>query len=99
MTTRTGEESLVAAIDDPAAGRALAAERALVRALEADCHTPVGAHAQTPAPHALRLRAFVGAADGSAWVRDELDGPEPERLGAEVAERLLSAGAREVLAS
>jgi hypothetical protein len=40
----------------------------------------------------------VGAADGSAWVRDELDGADPERLGAAVAQRLLSAGAREVLA-
>jgi hydroxymethylbilane synthase len=70
-----------------------------VRALEADCHTPVGAHAQVLASGALTLRAFVGAVDGSAWVRDEIDGAEPERLGAEVAERLLSAGAREVLAS
>ena len=100
VTTRTGEESLVAAIDDAAAARALTAERALVRTLEADCHTPVGAHAQVLASSdALRLRAFVGAADGSAWVRDELDGTQPERLGAEVAQRLLSAGAREVLAS
>ena len=98
VTTRAGEESLVAAIDDPAAARALAAERALVRALEADCHTPVGAHAQVLGSDALRLRAFVGAADGSAWVRDELDGADPERLGAAVAQRLLSAGAREVLA-
>ena len=98
VTTRAGEESLVAAIDDPAAARALAAERALVRALEADCHTPVGAHAEVLGSDALRLRAFVGAADGSAWVRDELDGADPERLGAAVAQRLLSAGAREVLA-
>ena len=82
----------------PAAARALVAERALVRALEADCHTPVGAHAEVLGSHALRLRAFVGAADGSAWVRDELDGADPERLGAAVAQRLLSAGAREVLA-
>jgi hydroxymethylbilane synthase len=99
VTTRGGEESLVAAIDDAAAARALAAERALVRALEADCHTPVGAHAQVLTSDALRLRAFVGAADGSAWVRDELDDSDPERLGAAVAQRLLSAGAREVLAS
>ena len=98
VTTRTGEEGLVAAIDHAPSARALAAERALVRALEADCHTPVGAHAQVDAPGNLTLRAFVGAADGSAWVRDELDGEEPERLGAEVAARLLSAGAREVLA-
>jgi 3-oxoacyl-ACP reductase-like protein len=31
-------------------------------------------------------------------VRDELTGPDPEALGADVAARLLSAGAREVLA-
>jgi hydroxymethylbilane synthase len=99
VTTRVGEESLVAAIDEPTAARALAAERALVRALEADCHTPVGAHAQVLGSEALRLRAFVGAADGSAWVRDELEGSDPERLGAAVAQRLLSAGAREVLAT
>jgi hydroxymethylbilane synthase len=98
VTTRSGEESLVAAIDDAPSARALAAERALVRALEADCHTPVGAHARVLASETLRLRAFVGAADGSAWLRDELDGAEPERLGAAVAQRLLSAGAREVLA-
>jgi hydroxymethylbilane synthase len=98
VTTRSGEEALVTAIDDPPSARALAAERALVRALEADCHTPVGAHARTDGPAGLRLRAFVGAADGSAWVRDELEGSEPEPLGAEVARRLLSAGAREVLA-
>ncbi len=99
VTTRAGEESLVAEIDDRAAAWALTAERALVRALEADCHTPVGAHAQVLGADALRLRAFVGAVDGSAWVRDELDGPDPERLGAAVAQRLLSAGAREVLAA
>jgi hydroxymethylbilane synthase len=99
VTTRAGEQSLVADIDDPATAWALAAERALVRALEADCHTPVGAHAQVLGSDALRLRAFVGAVDGSAWVRDELDGSDPERLGAAVAQRLLSAGAREVLAS
>jgi hydroxymethylbilane synthase len=98
VTTRTGEQELVAALDHAPSARALAAERALVRALEADCHTPVGAHAQALAPGALTLRAFVGAVDGSAWVRDELDGDEPERLGTAVAERLLSAGAREVLA-
>jgi hydroxymethylbilane synthase len=96
VTTRAGEESLVAAIDDPGSARALAAERAVVRALDADCHTPVGAHASGAGT--LTLRAFVGAADGSAWVRDELEGDDPEALGAEVAARLLSAGAREVLA-
>jgi hydroxymethylbilane synthase len=99
VTTRAGEEGLVAAIDHAPSARALTAERALVRALQADCHTPVGAHADVLASGTLRLRAFVGATDGSAWVRDELDGDDPEQLGAAVAARLLSAGAREVLSS
>jgi len=96
-----------AAITHEPTWRALLAERALVRALGADCRTPVGAHAGVrscnPALCAnarsdpLRLRAFVGAVDGSAWVVDALEGDDPEALGAEVARRLLSAGAREVL--
>jgi hydroxymethylbilane synthase len=98
VTTRTGDEGRVASLHDEPSARALAAERALVRALDADCHTPVGAHARANGG-ALVLRAFVGAVDGSAWVRDELEGDDAERLGAEVAARLLSAGAREVLAA
>jgi hydroxymethylbilane synthase len=88
---------VVAAIDDAPSAQALVAERALVRALEADCHTPVGAHARLSGG-GLALRAFVGAPDGSAWVRDDQEGDDAEELGARVAARLLSAGAREVLA-
>jgi hydroxymethylbilane synthase len=79
----------------------LTAERALVRTLQADCHTPVGAHAsRDPAGGRLTLRAFVGREDGSMWLRDELtEHPpsNPERLGETVAQRLLAAGAAEVL--
>ncbi len=77
--------------------RALRAERAVVRVLQADCHTPVGVHAEAADGGALALRAFVGRADGSAWLRDELTGEDPEALGAAVAQRLLAAGAEEIL--
>jgi len=97
VTTRAGEESLVSTLRHDASMQALCAERAVVRALDADCHTPVGAHASSLPDGRVRLRAFVGAPDGSAWVRDELDGDDAEALGAAVAERLLTAGAREVL--
>ncbi len=96
LTTRTGEERLVAGARDASAERALRAERAFVLALGADCETPVGAHARAAGAE-LHLTAFAGAEDGSAWVRDELDGDDPEALGAEVARRLLAAGAAEVL--
>ena len=103
ITARTGDAAAFAAtraLDDGPTSICLRAERALVRALEADCHTPVGAHAVLDGG-ALRLRAFVGRADGSAWLSDTLarsDGAaDPDGLGAEVAARLRAAGADEVL--
>ena len=89
-----------AVLTDGDALTALTAERALVSALEATCHTPIGAHARREAG-ALRLSAFVGLPDGSHWIRDELDGDaaaDPAAHGREVARRLEAAGARELLA-
>lgn len=101
LEAREGDEDArraVEALRDDAAERALACERALVAALGADCSTPVGAHAtDLEVPGTLRLRAFVGAVDGSHWIADELDGEDPVALGREGAQRLLAAGAEAVL--
>ena len=77
---------------------ALTAERAVVTGIGASCHTPVGAHARLTGG-VLRLDAFAGMPDGSAWVKDSLEGTpeEPRALGEDVARRLLSAGAGELL--
>lgn len=99
LEARAGDDATAAAVTKLTGGGSfvtLLCERALVRALDADCHTPVGAHAE-PIDGGLRLRAFVGRPDGSAWITDELQGPDPEPLGDAVAERLLAAGAAEVL--
>jgi hydroxymethylbilane synthase len=96
IQARAGAEDLP--IADADATACLTAERAVVRILGADCHSAVGAHARTEGTDStVRLVAWVGAADGSAWVRDELEGGDPEALGVAVAERLLAAGARELL--
>ena len=78
---------------------ALLAERALVAGIDATCRTPVGAHAR-PEDGALRIDSFAGMPDGSRWIRDSLtgDAAEPAALGAQAAERLLAAGAGELLA-
>jgi hydroxymethylbilane synthase len=88
----------VQAISDPETFACLRAERALAAAVQASCNTPIGAHAQV-GPGRLRLSAWVGLPDGSAWVSDRLDGEpgSPEALGAAVAERLKAAGAGELL--
>jgi hydroxymethylbilane synthase len=88
------------AITDGDTFACLLAERALARALEASCHTPLGAYAVPAGCGCLHLRAWVGLPDGSAWVSDELLGGfyDPEALGRRVAERLRTAGAGELLA-
>ena len=88
-----------AAITDRQAFACLLAERALARELEASCHTPLGAHAAPVDGEGLRLRAWVGLPDGSAWASDELLGglEDPEALGRDVAGRLRLAGAGELL--
>ena len=77
----------------------LTAERAVVAALDATCRTPVAAYARLEAG-ALVMDAFVGVPDGSVWIRDELEGDadEPAELGLELAQRLILAGAQDVLA-
>lgn len=102
LEARTGDgavASAAAALTEPGALACLTAERALVQRLEATCHTPIGAHATRDGDDRLALVAFVGLPDGSHWIRDELDGPadDPSALGAAVGERMLAAGAAELL--
>jgi hydroxymethylbilane synthase len=99
LEARAGDESARDAarrLDDPGASACLRAERALAAALGASCHTPVGAHARADGQR-LALTAWVGVPDGSAWVRDERTGDDPEALGREVGERLLAAGGGDIL--
>jgi hydroxymethylbilane synthase len=91
LQARTGDAAAREAVAPIASERSLAclsAERAAVRVLGASCHTPVGVHCD-----GHRTRGFVGAVDGSSWVLDEVEGLDGERL----AERMLAAGARELL--
>lgn len=99
---RTGDRmaaELAGAIADPQSHTELLAERAVCRVLGASCHTPVGVHAHHLGGR-LAVTAYIGLGDGSAWLRDSLAGnPDtPEELGRDFANRLLSAGARELLA-
>jgi hydroxymethylbilane synthase len=98
---RAGDGSaaeLAGAITDPGSLTRLTAERALVAALDASCRTPVAARAALDDGE-LTLSGFAGLPDGSVWIRDSLRGPadDPTLLGSAVADRLLAAGARDVL--
>lgn len=100
LEARTDDEralSAALAITHEPTWLALQAERALVSLLHASCNTPLGAHA-TIGEQGIVLRTFVGLPDGSAWLRDEAPSAQrPEQAGALAAQRLLAAGAGELL--
>ena len=85
------------AVNDAATMACVLAERTLVHALGAGCETPVGAYCRTLDDGRAALTAWVGLPDGSEWLRDELTG-DPAELGARCAERMIAAGAPELLA-
>jgi hydroxymethylbilane synthase len=76
----------------------LTAERTAVLALDATCQTPVGVCARL-GDGELTVHGYAGLPDGSEWVRDRVTGdPEqPAALGQSLAERMIAAGARDVL--
>ncbi|HEX6752726.1 MAG TPA: hydroxymethylbilane synthase [Solirubrobacterales bacterium] len=101
LQTRSGDKetaTAVAGTGEETALRELTAERAVVSLLEATCSTPIGVRAAL-ASGAMSIDAFVGLPDGSEWIRDRVEGDptEPAALGAELAQRLLATGARELL--
>ena len=94
-------ESATAAgrISDRGALIELTAERAAVGALEqASCNTPVGIHARHQEGE-LVVEGYAGLPDGEEWVRDRVagDADQPAALGEALAERMLAAGAAELL--
>ncbi len=103
LQTRDGDDGALQAVEpinEGIAMRELTAERTVVSLLGATCNSPLGVHAKIDSTSSqMRIDAFVGLPDGSEWLRDRIDGnsAEPTLLGAELAQRLLVTGARDLL--
>jgi hydroxymethylbilane synthase len=78
LQVRAGEETLVAAADDPETRRRVEAERVCVAALGAGCLAPAAAHHDGHV-----LTALVAGADGE-WI-ERRSGDDPAALGRELA--------------
>jgi len=98
LEARTGAvaREVLSEVIDPIATACVDAERTLVHALGASCNTPVGAHAVAIDADIVQLTGWVGLPDGSAWLSDRVSGP-PAQAGLRCAERMLAAGARDLL--
>ena len=90
---------MISFMDHAPTRREILAERAFLKRLGGGCQFPVAAYARGQG-NDIVLRGLVGNMDGSKMIMDELKGPatEWERLGMEMAERILSYGGRAILA-
>jgi hydroxymethylbilane synthase len=85
-------------LNDSAARAATTCERALLNRLGGGCQVPIGAFAETR-DGKLHLEAIVADPDGSKPLRESRDGNlnDPERLGNDVGDTLLSRGGDAIL--
>jgi len=98
LESRVDLTGLLAPLNHADTACCVAAERAFSRALSGNCNLPLGAYAELNGTH-LRLRGFVGTADGSRIVSGELAGPgaDPQSLGSALARQLKARGAADIL--
>jgi hydroxymethylbilane synthase len=87
-------------LNHPPTQSAVTAERALLAALGGGCQVPIGAYT-TVAGSRLSLQAVVVSPDGVDLVRDQSEGAaaDAQRIGRELGEALLAAGADRILES
>ena len=88
---------LLSFLDDPATRAAIECERALLGSLGGGCQVPIGAYSRQQPGGQLHLTAMVGRPDGSLLLRENAEGSDPEQLGRETAQKLLSRGADQIL--
>lgn len=99
LEIRKGDEAIrqhLSFLDDIAARQTTTAERALLNKLGGGCQVPIGAFAELSKGH-IHLEGVVAHPDGSLVVRESRDGNDPELLGNEVGETLLSRGGAAIL--
>lgn len=101
LQARAGDDvaaGAAAGISDREALVEFTAERAACAALGATCDTPVGICARH-LDGALAVAGYAGLGDGSVWIRDALRGDpgQPGALGEALAERMIAAGAADIL--
>ncbi len=93
-------KALIAPMMHPLTWQQVSAERAMNRRLEGGCQVPIACYAIHQEGQ-LWLRGLVGSPDGLKMLSDQISGhpDEAESMGVVLAERLLKAGAGEILAA
>ena len=94
----TGE--LIAAINDKNASTVTLAERQVLVTMQCGCHAPVGAFAKIDGDD-IEICAFISDLQGENFIRRRIKGPAAQtgKLAEKLANQLLNAGGKKILAS
>lgn len=89
---------ILSVLDDKHSRVCIEAERAMNKALQGGCQVPIACYSQLN-NNILSLQGLVGRIDGSKIIKGTLEGSitEAEKLGKELAKRLLDQGAKTIL--
>lgn len=88
---------LLAHINDAKTARTVAAERSFLHTVEGGCQVPIAGYAQLESDGEVTLTALVASPDGKTIFKETIRGNDPVAIGKQVAEKMLSEGAKEVL--
>ncbi|MBL7178686.1 MAG: hydroxymethylbilane synthase [Desulfobacterales bacterium] len=93
-------ESIVSALEHPRTRAVVMGERAFLNRLEGGCQVPVAAHGKIENTR-FTLCGLVASLDGTTVIKDTLSGSldASETIGIKLAERLISKGAQEIIAT
>ena len=99
LETNESLREVLASLNHPDTVITTLAERTIAKVLQANCQSPVAAHAVISGD-SLAVTALVAMPDGSRSIRDSISGSleDAENLGTELAGRMLDRGAAELLA-
>lgn len=75
---------------------AVRAERSFLKTLEGGCQVPIGAYAKTERER-IDIVGLVASPDGETIIKERMEGTDPERLGRDLAQKLLERGAAAIL--
>lgn len=96
LAGRDDLRGILAPLDDPDSLAALRAERAVLRALQADCHSCIGVHVARSQREWL-ARSMTARPNGTGLLRLDARAPSADQAGQTLQEKLLSRGGAQLL--
>jgi len=100
VETRTADKDLIyyirSSLNDAATESAALAERAFLKKVTGDCHTPIAAYAQLKGKKVV-LKGFASSPSGKKTISASREGSNPSNVGRELGAKFVKLGARKLM--